>query len=114
MVARIPDRVLKCVSVVRFTASRDCSYRFVLEIDHVTSDIILSVFRLDRYGFRSQSQNFGIFTYLVIHKSEGLAPINNQCESTIPGLFAVGGALGSYMVGAIYTQIGSSLAGSAV
>lgn len=51
---------------------------------------------------------------LAIHKSEGVVPINDQCESTIPGLYAAGDALGSYMAGAIYTQIGSSLAGSAV
>lgn len=51
---------------------------------------------------------------LAIHKSEGLVPINDRCESTIPGLFAAGDALGSCMAGAIYTQIGSSLAGSAV
>ena len=51
---------------------------------------------------------------MSIHKSEGLVPINDKCESNIPGLFAAGDALGSYMSGAIYTQIGSSLAGSAV
>lgn len=51
---------------------------------------------------------------MAIHKSEGLVPINDQCESNITGLFAAGDALGSYMSGAIYTQIGSSLAGSAV
>jgi len=51
---------------------------------------------------------------LAIHKSEGLVPINDKCESTIKGLYAAGDALGSYMAGGIYTQIGSSLAGSAV
>jgi succinate dehydrogenase/fumarate reductase flavoprotein subunit len=51
---------------------------------------------------------------MAIHKSEGLVPINDKCESTITGLYAAGDALGSYMAGAIYTQIGSSLAGSAV
>lgn len=51
---------------------------------------------------------------MAIHKSEGLVPINDRCESNIPGLYAAGDALGSYMAGAIYTQIGSSLAGSAV
>lgn len=51
---------------------------------------------------------------MSIHKSEGLVPVNDKCESTIPGLYAAGDALGSYMAGAIYTQIGSSLAGSAV
>ena len=51
---------------------------------------------------------------MSIHKSEGLVPINDKCESSIPGLYAAGDALGSYMAGAIYTQVGSSLAGSAV
>lgn len=51
---------------------------------------------------------------MAIHKSEGLVPINDKCESNILGLYAAGDALGSYMAGAIYTQIGSSLAGSAV
>lgn len=51
---------------------------------------------------------------MSIHKSEGLVPINEFGESTIPGLYAAGDALGSYMCGGIYTQVGSSLAGSAV
>ncbi len=51
---------------------------------------------------------------MSIHKAEGLVPINDKCESNIPGLYAAGDALGSYMAGGIYTQIGSSLAGSAV
>lgn len=51
---------------------------------------------------------------MAIHKSEGLVPINDKCESNIPGLYAAGDALGSHMSGGIYTQIGSSLAGSAV
>jgi len=51
---------------------------------------------------------------MSIHKSEGLVPINEKCESNIPGLYAAGDALGSNMAGAIYTQVGSSLAGSAV
>ena len=51
---------------------------------------------------------------MSIHKSEGLVPINDRCESNIPGLYAAGDALGSHMAGAIYTQVGSSLAGSAV
>ena len=51
---------------------------------------------------------------MAIHKSEGLVPINDKGASNIPGLYAAGDALGSYMAGAIYTQIGSSLAGSAV
>jgi succinate dehydrogenase/fumarate reductase flavoprotein subunit len=51
---------------------------------------------------------------MAIHKSEGLVPIDETGLSTIPGLWAAGDALGSYMSGGIYTQIGSSMAGSAV
>ncbi len=51
---------------------------------------------------------------MSIHKAEGIVPINDKCESSIPGLYGAGDALGSYMAGAIYTQIGSSLTGSAV
>ncbi len=51
---------------------------------------------------------------MAIHKAEGLVPINADCASNVPGLYAAGDALGSYMAGGIYTQIGSSLAGSAV
>lgn len=64
-------------------------------------------------GF-SNSPVGGSSAGMSIHKSEGLVPINDKCESNIPGLYAAGDALGSYMAGAIYTQIGSSLAGSAV
>jgi succinate dehydrogenase/fumarate reductase flavoprotein subunit len=51
---------------------------------------------------------------MAIHKSEGLVPIDETGRSTVPGLYGAGDALGSYMSGGIYTQIGSSLAGSAV
>ena len=51
---------------------------------------------------------------MSIHKSEGLVPVNDKGASDIPGLYAAGDALGSHMAGGIYTQIGSSLAGSAV
>ncbi|MGV2986742.1 FAD-binding protein [Vibrio sp. E150_011] len=51
---------------------------------------------------------------MAIHKAEGLVPIDETGLSTIPGLYAAGDALGSYMSGGIYTQIGGSLAGSAV
>lgn len=51
---------------------------------------------------------------MAIHKAEGLVPVNLTGESHIPGLYAAGDALGSHMAGGIYTQIGSSMAGSAV
>ncbi len=60
------------------------------------------------------SQMGGASAGMSIHKSEGLVPMDARCNSTIPGLLAAGDALGSHMAGGIYTQIGSSLAGSAV
>lgn len=51
---------------------------------------------------------------MAIHKSEGLAPVDETGLSSIPGLWAAGDALGSHMSGGIYTQIGSSMAGSAI
>ncbi len=51
---------------------------------------------------------------MSIHKSEGILPVNEEGLSTIAGLYAAGDALGSYLSGAIYTQIGSSMTGSAV
>lgn len=47
------------------------------------------------------------------HKAEGLFPQDDKCASNIPGLYAAGDALGSMQTGGIYTQVGSSLTGSA-
>ncbi|MGX9416911.1 FAD-binding protein [Vibrio sp. RC27] len=51
---------------------------------------------------------------MAIHKAEGIVPIDETGLSSIPGLYAAGDALGSYMSGGIYTQIGGSSAGSCV
>ncbi|WPJ97059.1 FAD-binding protein [Coraliomargarita algicola] len=47
------------------------------------------------------------------HKGEGLFPADDRCASNIPGLYAAGDSLGSMQSGGIYTQVGSSLVGSA-
>lgn len=65
-------------------------------------------------GFTAGATMGGASAGMAIHKSEGLVPVDDRCASNIPGLYAAGDALGSHMVGGIYTQIGSSLAGSAV
>ncbi|MDY0191067.1 MAG: FAD-binding protein [Desulfuromonas sp.] len=65
-------------------------------------------------GMAGGSSVGGSSAGMSIHKSEGLVPINDKGASNIPGLYAAGDALGSHMAGAIYTQVGSSLAGSAV
>lgn len=65
-------------------------------------------------GFAPGANVGGASAGMAIHKSEGLVPYDDRCASNIPGLLAAGDALGSHMSGGIYTQIGSSLAGSAV
>lgn len=65
-------------------------------------------------GFAASSNVGGASAGMAIHKSEGLVPYDDRCATNIPGLYAAGDALGSHMSGGIYTQIGSSLAGSAV
>ncbi|WP_404308685.1 FAD-binding protein [Neorhodopirellula lusitana] len=65
-------------------------------------------------GFAAGSNVGGASAGMAIHKSEGLVPVDDRCASNIAGLYAAGDALGSHMAGGIYTQIGSSLAGSAV
>jgi succinate dehydrogenase/fumarate reductase flavoprotein subunit len=65
-------------------------------------------------GFTASANVGGASAGMAIHKSEGLVPVDDRCASSIPGLYAAGDALGSHMAGGIYTQIGSSLAGSAV
>lgn len=65
-------------------------------------------------GFAPSANVGGASAGMAIHKSEGLVPFDENYTSNTPGLYAAGDALGSHMAGGIYTQIGSSLAGSAV
>jgi succinate dehydrogenase/fumarate reductase flavoprotein subunit len=78
---------------------------------------LFSLFRQNRHdgppGMGGESVG-GSSAGMAIHKSEGLVPVDETGLSTVPGLYAAGDALGSYMSGGIYTQIGGSLAGSAV
>lgn len=78
---------------------------------------LFSLFRQNKHdgppGMGGESVG-GSSAGMAIHKSEGLVPVDATGLSTVPGLYAAGDALGSYMSGGIYTQIGSSLAGSAV
>jgi succinate dehydrogenase/fumarate reductase flavoprotein subunit len=77
-------------------------------------EFITSFFSSARTGMSSMAVMGGASAGMSIHKSEGLVPMDETCRSNIPGLYAAGDALGSYMAGAIYTQVGSSMAGSAV
>jgi succinate dehydrogenase/fumarate reductase flavoprotein subunit len=65
-------------------------------------------------GMGKGTQVGGSSAGMAIHKAEGIVPIDENGQSTLPGLYAAGDALGSYMSGGIYTQIGGSLAGSAI
>jgi succinate dehydrogenase/fumarate reductase flavoprotein subunit len=51
---------------------------------------------------------------LAPHNSEGLAPVDLNGLSTIPGLYAAGDALGSCVTGALELQQGASLSAAAV
>jgi succinate dehydrogenase/fumarate reductase flavoprotein subunit len=54
----------------------------------------------------------GVSAGMSQHKAEGLFPQDDKCSSNIPGLYAAGDSLSSMQNGGIYTQVGSSLAGS--
>ncbi|QBG49166.1 FAD-binding protein [Verrucomicrobia bacterium S94] len=54
----------------------------------------------------------GVSAGMSNHKAEGLFPQDDRCSSNIPGLYAAGDSLCSMQNGGIYTQVGSSLAGS--
>ncbi|MEI6054690.1 MAG: FAD-binding protein [Lentisphaerota bacterium] len=56
----------------------------------------------------------GAATGLGVHKSEGVWPVNKECFSGVPGLYAAGDALASMICGASYPTTGMGLAGSAV
>ncbi len=51
---------------------------------------------------------------LGVHKAEGLWPVDSKCTTSIPGLYAAGDALGSMMLGTLYSAGGGSVSGSAV
>lgn len=55
----------------------------------------------------------GVSAGMSQHKAEGIFPQDDKCASNIPGLYAAGDSLSSMQNGGIYTQVGSSLAGSA-
>ncbi len=51
---------------------------------------------------------------LSIHTGEGIWPINFECASSIPGLYAAGDSLATMFVGAFYSVGGAALANAAV
>jgi succinate dehydrogenase/fumarate reductase flavoprotein subunit len=65
------------------------------------------------HGGNGPTMMGGASAGMAIHKAEGLFPADAKCASNIPGLYAAGDSLGSMQNGGIYTQRGSSLAGSA-
>ncbi|MEI6056900.1 MAG: FAD-binding protein, partial [Lentisphaerota bacterium] len=56
----------------------------------------------------------GAATGLGVHKSEGVWPVNKECFSGVPGLYAAGDSLASMICGAAYPSTGMGLSGSAV
>ncbi|MFC1891458.1 FAD-dependent oxidoreductase [Thermodesulfobacteriota bacterium] len=51
---------------------------------------------------------------MSVRKAEGIYPMNTRCESSIPGLYAAGDALGNMQDGTVYNTPGSSIAGGSV
>jgi succinate dehydrogenase/fumarate reductase flavoprotein subunit len=51
---------------------------------------------------------------MSVHKAEGIWPLDSNCASSIPGLFAAGDGCGTMQSGALYASIGMSLCGASV
>ena len=51
---------------------------------------------------------------MSLRKADGLWPADNNCSSSLPGLYAAGDALGNMQNGAVYALPGSAIAGGAV
>jgi succinate dehydrogenase/fumarate reductase flavoprotein subunit len=56
----------------------------------------------------------GAASGMSVHTTEGIWPINTQCASSVPGLYAAGDSLGTMFTGTSYSAIGSALATAAV
>lgn len=50
---------------------------------------------------------------MSLRKVEGIWPVNSQCASSLPGLFAAGDALGNMQNGAVYSLSGLVIGGYA-
>ena len=51
---------------------------------------------------------------MSLRKADGIWPADNNCGSSLPGLYAAGDALGNMQNGAVYALSGSAIAGGAV
>ena len=51
----------------------------------------------------------GAASGMSVHTTEGIWPINTQCASSVPGLYAAGDSLGTMFTGTSYSAIGSAL-----
>ncbi len=51
---------------------------------------------------------------MSLRKADGIWPADNNCGSSLPGLYAAGDALGNMQNGAVYALPGSAIAGGAV
>jgi succinate dehydrogenase/fumarate reductase flavoprotein subunit len=51
---------------------------------------------------------------MSVHKAEGIWPVDTDCATGVPGLFAAGDACGTMQSGAVYASIGLALSGASV
>ncbi|MFC1909360.1 FAD-dependent oxidoreductase [Chloroflexota bacterium] len=51
---------------------------------------------------------------LSVHASDGVWPVNTQCATSLPGLFAAGDSCANMQCGSVYPGVGYGLAGASV
>ncbi len=72
------------------------------------------LYSAEGYETRPQRRTGGAAAGLSVHTSEGIWPVNTQCASSLPGLYAAGDSCASMMCGAVYPGVGYGIAGAAV
>jgi len=56
----------------------------------------------------------GAASGMSVHTTEGIWPVNTNCASSLPGLYAAGDSCGTMQTGAVYVVAGSALASASV
>jgi succinate dehydrogenase/fumarate reductase flavoprotein subunit len=67
------------------------------------------------FGHKGLSRRVGgAASGLSVHTADGLWPVNTNCATTLPGLFAAGDACCTMEVGAVYPGVGEAILGAVV
>jgi len=71
------------------------------------------IYRLGPDGTKSAVVG-GAALGMAVRKTEGIRPVDKNCASSVPGLYAAGDTCSNMAAGAVYSTMGSCLAGGAV